>query len=360
MSTNLGPSLSTPGELPNETGAAAVVVANPISLHPRVTAIREADAAALLFDMPPAVHSTAVRSTAGNKTALETIDEAVLENPWKLGLDWPVVIWMVTVHLLALGAPWFFTWKALGLAAGLCWVTGGLGITLCFHRLLTHGSFQTYRPVRWLLTLFGTFSGEGSAITWVANHRKHHAHSDKPGDPHSPHDGPWWSHMFWFTPCFGKTWHEELTSKYAPDLRKDPVMRFLHFAFLPLQIGLGGVLFAIGYFGWDAYTAWSFVFWGVFVRMVYVWHVTWFVNSATHMWGYRNYETSDDSTNLWWVGLLAFGEGWHNNHHAFQRMARHGHKWWEFDATYITICLMEKLHLAWNVIHKVPAHQKPA
>ena len=327
-----------------ETGAAAVVVANPIYIasprhrHPgsRCCRIAVRHAAGSAF--------YGSGSRPGIRRRWKPSTKPSSENPWKLGprlaggdLDGdracagprrPLVL-----HLE--GA------RAGGrLVAGS---RGGLGITLCFHRLLTHGSFQTYRPVRWLLTLFGTFSGEGSAITWVANHRKHHAHSDKPGDPHSPHDGPWWSHMFWFTPCFGKTWHEELTGKYAPDLRKDPVMRFLHIAFLPLQIGLGGVLFAIGYFGWDAYTAWSFVFWGVFVRMVYVWHVTWFVNSATHMWGYRNYETSDDSTNLWWVGLLAFGEGWHNNHHAFQRMARHGHKWWEVDVTYLAICVMEKL-----------------
>ena len=119
-------------------------------------------------------------------------------------------------------------------------------------------------------------------------------------------------------------------------------------------------LWLVGYFGWDAYTAWSFVFWGMFLRMVYVWHITWAVNSATHIWGYRNYETSDDSTNLWWVGLLSYGEGWHNNHHAFQRMARHGHKWWEVDVTYWTICAMEKVGLAWNVVHSVPSYQKPA
>ncbi len=118
-------------------------------------------------------------------------------------------------------------------------------------------------------------------------------------------------------------------------------------------------MWTVGYVGWDAYTAWSFVVWGMFVRMVWVYHITWAVNSATHMWGYRNYETSDDSKNLWWVGLLAWGEGWHNNHHAYQRMARHGHKWWEFDMTYYSIWLLEKVGLAWNVVHKVPAWQKP-
>ena len=114
------------------------------------------------------------------------------------------------------------------------------------------------------------------------------------------------------------------------------------------------LLFAIGYFGWDTYTAISFVVWGMFVRLVYVLHVTWFVNSATHMWGYRNYETSDNSRNLWWVAVLAFGEGWHNNHHANQRMARQGHKWWEVDVTYWAILALEKVGLAWNVVKEIP------
>ena len=286
-------------------------------------------------------------------------EEKPATNPWENGIDWPVVIFMSAVHVMALGAVYFFTWKAVALLLFLGWFTGGIGVCLGYHRLLTHGSFQTYRPIRWLIAFIGGLSGQGSAITWIANHRKHHAFSDKEGDPHSPHDGPWWSHMFWFCPYFGQQWHHDLSTKYAPDLVKDPFMRFLHKTFLIWQFAFGGLLFAIGYFGWDAFTGWSFVFWGLFLRMVYVWHITWAVNSATHMWGYRNYETSDDSTNLWWVGLLSYGEGWHNNHHAFQRMARHGHKWWEIDMTYWAICAMEKLGLAWNVVHSVPSYQKP-
>lgn len=317
-------------------------------------------AAAIVGVAEPLVHTPLVPAARPVAETGDTADAPTDDtNPWKNGLDWTVIVWMSIVHVLALAAPFFFTWKALALAAVLSWLCGGIGICLCFHRLLTHGSFQTYRPVKWLLTFIGTFSGEGSALTWVANHRKHHLHSDKAGDPHSPHDGPWWSHMLWFTPYFGQNWHANLTRKYCPDLLKDPAMRVMHLLFLPLQAGLGVVLFYVGYLGWDAYTGWSFLFWGLFVRMVYVWHVTWFVNSASHMWGYRNYETSDDSRNLWWVGLLAFGEGWHNNHHAFQRMAKHGHRWWEFDVTYWAICALEKVGLAWNVVHKVPAYQKP-
>ncbi len=279
---------------------------------------------------------------------------------WSNGVDIPVVGFMIAVHALSLGAIYFFTWKAVALLFFLGWVTGGVGVCLGYHRLLTHGSFQTYRPLRWMIAFIGQLSGQGSAVTWVANHRKHHMFSDKEGDPHSPQDGRWWSHMLWFAPYFGEKWHRELTSRFAPDLLKDPMFNFLHKTFLLWHFAFGGVLFAIGYFGWDTYTAWSFVFWGMLLRMVYVWHVTWAVNSATHIWGYRNYETTDDSRNLWWVGLLAYGEGWHNNHHAYQRMAKHGHKWWEFDVTYKTICLLEKLGLAWNVVHEHPPHQKPA
>jgi fatty-acid desaturase len=287
-------------------------------------------------------------------------DLLTTDNPWAKGYDWPVVIWIAVVHLGALAAPFFFTWKALGLCAFLAWFTGSIGVCMGYHRQLTHGSFATYRPVRWLLALIGGLSGEGSALTWVANHRKHHLYSDQEGDPHSPHDGAWWSHMFWFMPDFGRKHYETLIERFAPDMSKDPMMRFLHYFFLPSHVILGAILFAIGYFGWDTYTGLSFVVWGMFVRLVYVLHVTWLINSATHLWGYRNYETSDDSRNLWWVAILAFGEGWHNNHHAYQRMARQGHRWWEIDMTYWSILLLEKVGLAWNVVKEVPKHTKPA
>ena len=287
-------------------------------------------------------------------------DLLTINNPWDLGYDWPVIVWIVVVHAGALAAPFFFTWKALGICCFLAWLTGSIGVCMGYHRQLTHGSFATYRPMRWLLALLGGLSGEGSALTWVANHRKHHLYSDKEGDPHSPRHGAWWSHMLWFMPDFGRKHYETLIARFAPDMAKDPVIRFLHYFFLPSHVLMGAALFAIGYFGWDTYTAWSFLIWGMSVRLVYVLHVTWFVNSATHLWGYRNYETTDDSKNLWWVGILAFGEGWHNNHHAYQRMARQGHKWWEVDVTYWSILLLEKLGLAWNVVKEVPKHTKPA
>jgi stearoyl-CoA desaturase (delta-9 desaturase) len=269
---------------------------------------------------------------------------------WAKGLDWPVVVWIVVIHGLALAAPFFFSWPGLIAFLVLTWMTGSLGVCMGYHRLLTHGSFSTYRPVRWLLAFLGGLSGEGSALTWVANHRKHHAFSDREGDPHSPRDGKWWSHMLWFMPNFGRRWHRDLTDKYAPDLKKDPVMRIIHYLFLPSHFILGGLLLLTGYLASGWYVGISLLVWGLALRMVYVLHVTWFVNSASHLWGYRNYETGDDSRNNWWVGILAFGEGWHNNHHAHQRMAKQGHRWWEVDVTYWMILLMEKIGLAWDVV----------
>jgi fatty-acid desaturase len=278
-------------------------------------------------------------------------------NPWELGLDWPVITWFSILHLGALAAPFYFTWKALALFVFMSWLTGSIGVCLGYHRLLTHGSFCTYRPVRWFLATIGQLSGEGTALQWVAVHRKHHAYSDHDEDPHSPRHGGLWAHINWMTPQYGRRHFDDLAVRFCPDLLKDPGMRFLHKAFLPLQILTGAAFFAVGYFGWDFYTGMSFLTWGMFLRLVYVLHITWFVNSATHMWGYRNYTTTDDSTNLWWVGIMAFGEGWHNNHHAYQRMAKHGHLWWEFDPTYMAIRLMEKTGLAWNVVHDVPGRK---
>jgi stearoyl-CoA desaturase (delta-9 desaturase) len=141
-------------------------------------------------------------------------------------------------------------------------------------------------------------------------------------------------------------------ARWAPDLDRDPAMHFFHRTFLLWHVLLGLALLSAGWLLGGPSTGVSWLLWGMAVRMVIVFHVTWLVNSATHMWGYRNYATNDDSTNLWWVGLLAFGEGWHNNHHAHQRMAKHGHRWWEIDVTYWAILVMERLGLAWNVVHE--------
>jgi stearoyl-CoA desaturase (delta-9 desaturase) len=289
------------------------------------------------------------------KAAREAAERAELkQHRYDQGIDWAPVLWISALHLGALAAPFCFTWVGLGVFVALWWLTGCIGICLGFHRLLTHTGFNTYKPVRWTLAFIGQLAGEGSAIYWVAQHRKHHALSDKPGDPHSPLDGAWWAHMFWLTPGATRDARQELFSHWAPDLFRDPVLRFLDKTFIVWHLLLGAGLYAVGYYVWDVPTAISLLVWGSFLRMVFVLHVTWFVNSASHIWGYRNYTTTDESRNLWWVAMLAFGEGWHNNHHAYPRMAMHGHRWWEFDLTYNMIRIMRATGLVWNVADEVP------
>lgn len=266
------------------------------------------------------------------------------------GPNIPVICWLVLLHTGALAAPFFFSWNALWVCLGLYWLTGSIGVCLGYHRLLTHGSFKVHKPTRWLLAFIGGLSGEGCALDWVANHRKHHAHSDHDGDPHSPHDGGMWAHMWWLAWSISGKEHAGHVNRWAPDLARDRVMRWVGHMFLPSHIVSGLVLLAVGQWMGGPYMAASMLTWGLFVRLLIVLHVTWLVNSWTHMWGYRTYETTDDSRNNWLVGILAFGEGWHNNHHAYPRMAAQGHKWWELDLTYSFIRLMKWTGLAWDVV----------
>lgn len=265
-------------------------------------------------------------------------------------INWGPAIWLIVMHAVALTAPWTFTWSALILMVTLHWVTGSIGICLGFHRLLTHTGFIVPQWLRRSIAVVGTLAGEGGPVLWTANHRRHHAFSDQEGDPHSPQDGTWWSHMFWlaFTTHSGDV--DSYLKRWAPDLAKDRFMMGLEKWFLPLHIVAAVAITAIGYAfgGWPL--ALSFFVWGVALRMVLVLHVTWAVNSASHLWGYRNYKTRDDSRNLWWVAVTAYGEGWHNNHHAHPRLAQHGHKWWEFDITYQLIRFMRAVGLAKDVV----------
>jgi stearoyl-CoA desaturase (delta-9 desaturase) len=270
-------------------------------------------------------------------------------------VDWSTVIWIGLIHVIALAfAPFTFTWQGLVVAAVLAWITGAVGITLGFHRLFTHKSFEVPRALRWTIAWIGGLAGEGSVIHWVADHRRHHAHSDKPGDPHSPRDGAWWSHMLWFIPKANREQNERYHRRWVPDLMRDPFFVFLDKSFIWWHIALGVALFFAGRALGGLAMGWSFVVWGMFVRLLFVLHTTWLVNSATHMWGYKNYEVDDDSRNNWWVALLTHGEGWHNNHHAYPRMARHGHRWWELDVTYAMIRALRALGLARDVIDQLP------
>lgn len=267
---------------------------------------------------------------------------------WYKKLNPGAAIGMFLIHagcLLAVLVP--FHWSQPVLALFLWWVCGGLGICLCYHRLLTHKSFETYKWFRYLLTALGASSLEGGPIKWVGTHRIHHAESDGPEDPHTPEHGFNWAHIWW---AIVKDNPDRPARNAAKDLQRDPMISLIDkWAWVPavailLVVGVAGYLV----FGtWQGAVGW--VAWGVFIRTVFVYHATWFVNSASHTWGYRNYETSDDSRNNWWVALLSFGEGWHNNHHADQRSAAHGHKWYEVDLTYITIKVLSWVGLAWDV-----------
>jgi len=256
------------------------------------------------------------------------------------------VVYFGVIHAIALTAPWYFSWGGLAAFAVLYWASASLGIGVAYHRLLTHGSFRVPKPLEYLFTVCGTLASEGGPINWVAMHRAHHIFSDRPGkDLHTPKDGFWWSHMGWIL-CHLDLPQAEYNRRYAPELLEDPVHRFLNRWHVAPNVLLGFALAAVG--------GWSWVVWGVFLRIAVVLHVTWFVNSATHTWGYRTFQTPEGSRNLWWVGLLACGEGWHNNHHAFQRSARHGLTWKEFDLNWVTIRTLQALGLATEV-HLLPA-----
>jgi stearoyl-CoA desaturase (delta-9 desaturase) len=249
-------------------------------------------------------------------------------------------IGLAVVHVGALAALWppLFHLSDLAIAAIVSYCTGVLGITLCYHRVLTHRSLRLRKPLEYLFAVFGTLALQGDPIRWVAVHRKHHAHADDEGDPHSIRRGFKWAHVDWLYRNNIALPSEEEILRYAPDLCADPFYRALKYLGAPLQVALAGALFALGGVSW--------VVWGVFARLVISYHSTWLVNSAAHMFGYRTYRTTDRSTNCWWVALISFGEGWHNNHHAFPFSARHGLRWSEIDITWWHVRFLAFLRLA--------------
>jgi len=256
-------------------------------------------------------------------------------------INWGNCTVMSFLHIGALVGLYFFSWKVLAITVFLYWFTTGLGISMGYHRLHTHRSYKVPTALEYLFAVCGALTLEGGPITWVAVHRIHHQNSDQPGDPHSPRDGGWWAHAGWI--LTGQTLHNNTRAmaKYAPDLAKRPFYVWLNnYHWLP-SIVLAVLLYAIG--------GLPLMLWGVFVRVVFGLHATWLVNSATHMWGRRRFATRDDSRNTWWVALITFGEGWHNNHHAHPTSARHGLAWYEFDPSWIQISILKYLGIAKSV-----------
>lgn len=256
----------------------------------------------------------------------------------RMDINWVTLIAMAVFHIGAVAALFVWDWGAVAIAVFFWWVAGSLGIGMGYHRLLTHRAYKVPKLIEYFLTLCGTLALESGPIQWVTTHRIHHSHTDVPGDPHTPHDGGFWAHMGWILMGTAQQHPPEVAARYAPDLVKDPVHVFIsRWYFVPLIL-LGFLLFAVG--------GWTYVLWGLFFRTTFGLHMTWLVNSATHMWGSRRFETRDDSRNSMWVALLTFGEGWHNNHHAYPAAARHGLAWYEIDFNWWGIRTLQFLGLA--------------
>jgi len=234
-----------------------------------------------------------------------------------------------------------FSWSGVALAAGLQVLFGCLGITLGYHRLLTHRALEVPRWLERTLAVLGTLAVQGDPVEWVAVHRQHHRYADTPRDPHDAGRGFFFSHMGWIDRDYFPHVTEEKLRTYAGDLWRVPFYRGLHRAGALLVVAFVATLYALG--GWDA------VLWGFFVRLVVGDHCTWLVNSAGHCLGWRAYARGDRSTNCTWAALLSFGEAFHNNHHAFPSSARHGLAWWQPDMTWGVICLLRRAGLARKV-----------
>jgi fatty-acid desaturase len=275
---------------------------------------------------------------------------------------WSYAITVGVYHLVALVAllPWFFSWTGVVLAVAGIYVFGGLGINLCYHRLLTHRGLVCPKWLEHGFAILGVCSMQDTPARWVAVHRRHHEHSDRQDDPHSPLAGFLWGHVGWMLIENRDLVRLGIYDRYAKDILRDPFYRRLERTLLyPIILlsswavfflgGFAAHLLAGGSLAAAARFGMSLLIWGVFVRIVLVWHITWSVNSLAHLWGYRNYETGERSRNNWFVAILTSGEGWHNNHHADARSARHGHRWWEIDLIFAVVRGLQAVGLAWNV-----------
>ena len=255
--------------------------------------------------------------------------------------NWGMWFFLSSFHLGSIAALFFWSWPAVITAVVLYWIAGSLGIGMGYHRLITHRGYKVPKVVEYFLVTCGTMSLQGGPIEWVTTHRIHHAHTDRAGDPHTPRDGGWWAHIGWILWGTAQNHSASAIARYAPDLTKDRYYRWLsRFYFVPLLV-VGVMLFIFG--------GWGVLLWGVFLRLTLELHATWLVNSATHLWGRTRFETGDDSRNSWWVALLTFGEGWHNNHHAYPTSARHGLRWYEIDLNWLGIRALQLLGLAHGI-----------
>jgi stearoyl-CoA desaturase (delta-9 desaturase) len=283
--------------------------------------------------------------------------------PRALRIRWSYATSILAVHLLALLAfvPALFSWAGLVACLLGLYVFGTLGVNIGFHRLLTHRSFCCPKWLEMSLAYLGVCCLQEGPGRWVAIHRQHHQHSDEQPDPHSPLVAFVWGHVGWLVVENSATDTLHLYQRYAKDLMTQRFYMRLERRFTWVWVYLvhaaliAGVTFGVWWlFTRDVAAAGlgtaSMVVWGVLLRTVLVWHITWSVNSLSHLFGYQSHDTGENSRNNWLVALISNGEGWHNNHHADQRSASHGHKWYELDISYLTIAVLEKLGLAWKVM----------
>jgi len=254
------------------------------------------------------------------------------------GINWHTGIFIALFHVCAVAALFMFSWKELDLAIVLWWISATMGVGMGLHRQLTNRSYKTPKLAEYFLTVCGALALEGGHIQWVVTHRIHHAHTDVPGDPHTPRDGGWWSHIGWMLAGRAQAHDSSAVAHYAPDLVKDRFHVWLNRLYWVPLVLLGLALLVCG--------GWPYLMWAIFFRVTFNLHAIWLVNSATHMWGKRRFATRDNSRNNWWVALLTFGEGWHNNHHAHPTSARHGLAWYEIDLNWWGIRVMQFLRLA--------------
>ncbi len=282
-------------------------------------------------------------------------------------MNWATTSVLVVIHLGAIAALFMFSWRNLAVALVLYWMCTGLGISLGYHRLHTHRSYKVPLWLEYFFAVCGSLTLEGGPIFWVSTHRLHHQKSDQPGDPHSPRDGAWWSHIGWLLVGPSKHSDTKMMAKYTPDLSRHRFYNWLNSYHWTLTFMLAAVLFIAGGIstsGFNAKSGLGLVLWGTFLRICVGLHATWAVNSATHMWGGRRFDTRDDSRNNVAVALITFGEGWHNNHHAHPTSARHGLAWYEFDISWITLTMMKAIGLAKDVrvakINAVVVEEKAA
>jgi stearoyl-CoA desaturase (delta-9 desaturase) len=256
-------------------------------------------------------------------------------------------------------------WSDIAVFA-VMYVVSGLGVTVGYHRLLTHRAFQTHKWLEYAFAITGGLAVQGRVIDWVADHRKHHAHTDEEGDPHSPHAGQgagvrgalrglYHAHVGWLFSAQGRA----RPDKYARDLYEDPGMRLIHRRFVWIVGATFAIPFALGFaLTQSLHGALTALLWGGLVRVSMLHHVTWSINSVCHFFGRRRFATDDHSTNVFWLAIPSFGESWHHNHHAFPRSAFHGLRPWEIDPSALLVRALRRLGLIWNVVEITPERQE--